>query len=122
MNTEISCPVLYVSDLSNALKYYIEILGFKREFIYGDPVYYAGLNKEKAILHLCKPNCCPDRIGKGSVYFFCDEVDEYYKELTEKGVEVRKELIEGSHGMRNFQITDMDGNFLAFGSKVEIRG
>ncbi|ETZ23882.1 hypothetical protein N824_15200 [Pedobacter sp. V48] len=47
-----SATVIHVSDYSQALKYYTEILGFSIDSEYGQ---YAGLSKNEACIHINGP-------------------------------------------------------------------
>ena len=110
--------VFYVSDLMLSLDFYTRKLGFGEDFIYGDPAYYAGIKLDEVSIHLSKPNCCPEKIGKGSVYVFCNRVDEYFEKVKSEVVELKKELETHSHGMKEFCVVDPDGNFVSYGAKV----
>ena len=110
--------VFYVSDLVRSLEFYTKKLGFGKDFVYGDPVYYAGIELDEISIHLCKPNCCPEKIGKGSVYVFCDSVDDHFEKVKSAGVELKKELETHPHGMKEFCVIDPDGNYVSFGTKI----
>tara|TARA_R110002167_G_scaffold195709_2_gene398467 strand:+ start:126 stop:497 length:372 start_codon:yes stop_codon:yes gene_type:complete len=112
-------PILQVEDLKRAINFYSDILGFFKEFEYGDPSYYAGVKRNAITFHLCKSEENAERRGMGSVYVFCDEVDSYYEEITAKGVEITSPLNTYPYGMRDFQIKDADGNLICFGCPVE---
>ena len=53
--------------------------------------------------------------GQGSVYVFVDNVDALYEELSERGARILKAPQTYDHGMRDFDIQDLDGNQLGFG-------
>ena len=59
---------MQLSDLTAALKFYCETLGFTECFQYGDPPYYAIVNMEQAIFHLCCSEENAHRVGLGSCY------------------------------------------------------
>jgi uncharacterized glyoxalase superfamily protein PhnB len=107
--------VFQVSDLAASLKFYTEVLGFDEEFIYGEPARYAGVKLSDVIIHLNAFANGDDRIGKGALYLFCDEVDAYYSTLKERNVEITSPLNSTPYDMRDFQIKDIDGNLLCFG-------
>ena len=111
-------PVLQVSDLSRSIAFYCDILGFTKEFDYGDPPYYAGVRKDDVVFHLCRSEANAERCGMGSVYVFCDEVDAYHDRIKARGAEVTSPLNTYPYGMRDFQIRDTDGNLIGFGCPV----
>jgi len=111
-------PVLQISDLNQSIAFYCDALGFTKEFVYGEPSYYAGVKKNDVTFHLCQSEENAQRRGMGSVYVFCDEVDTYYGGIKAKGAVVTSPLNTYPYGMRDFQIKDPDGNLIAFGCPV----
>ena len=59
-------------------------------------------------------------VGEGAIYIFCDEVDQYFREVSAKGAIVEVDIDNRDYGMRDFGIRDLDGNALSFGVKVEV--
>jgi hypothetical protein len=53
--------------------------------------------------------------GGGTVYVFCEEVDEYFGKIRGRGVKVIREPGDQFYCMRDFRIHDPDGNELTFG-------
>jgi predicted enzyme related to lactoylglutathione lyase len=106
-----AAPVLRVSDLGAAVRFYRDELGFTVEFEYGD---YLILEIGDAQVHLAmasegKP------AGGGTVYVFCEEVDEYFAKIRAGGAKVVREPDDQFYCMRDFRIHDPDGNELTFG-------
>jgi len=119
MNANSASAVLQVSDLPAALEFYMQMLGFEKQFVYGDPPFYAGVTMGKIALHLNAGGENLERQGKGSVYVFCDEVDTYYQTLKKRGIEITSEIETWPYQMRDFQIKDRDGNLLCFGCPTD---
>ena len=125
-------PVFHVSDIAVSLKYYTNILGFRIDF---QNEKYIGLKMGEAGLHLFEKATVTvplahrprdvgakvlggserGRLGAGTAYFFCDEVDSYYAAINDTGALVQGEPQEYSYGMRDFIVADPDGNHLTFG-------
>ena len=57
--------------------------------------------------------------GQGAIYIFCDEVDQYFQEVSEKGAIIEVTIDNRDYGMRDFGVKDLDGNALSFGTKSE---
>ena len=112
MKTQGAAPVLQVSSLDDALKYYDNVLGFTEDFRFGD---YAGVRHGDVMLHLCAHDFHKRPIGGGTVSIFCDEVDDYFAEIKRKGAIVKGEPENRPYGMRDFMAVDPDGNHLSFG-------
>lgn len=118
MKANLASAILQVSNLNNSIRFYTEALGFEEEFVFGDPPYYAGVKMGNIIIHLNAGKENESRRGMGSVYVFCDEVDDYYKSIEEKKVEITSRLETWPYDMRDFQVKDIDGNLLCFGCPV----
>lgn len=118
MKTTRASAILQVNDLNKSISFYCEVLRFTKEFAYGDPPFYAGVRHDDVILHLCSSEENKMRRGMGSVYIFCDEVDAYHTEILSRGAKVTSPLSTYPYGMRDFQIKDIDGNLISFGTPV----
>ena len=106
-------PVLQVSDLNRAVKYYSEILGFAEDFRFGN---YAGVRNGEAMLHLCGHTVHNRPLGGGAAFIICDEVNSYFADIKQKGAIVKVEPSDEPYGMRDFIVLDPDGNHLTFGT------
>jgi uncharacterized glyoxalase superfamily protein PhnB len=108
-------PVFQVSNLEDALKYYKEVLGFKEDFRFGA---YAGVSSGDACLHLSANRLHQRPVGGGSAFVFCDEVDDYFREIKRNGATVKGEPADQPYGMRDFTVLDPDGNHMTFGCEI----
>jgi catechol 2,3-dioxygenase-like lactoylglutathione lyase family enzyme len=116
MKTFGSATTFHVSDLEGSLKFYTDVLGFSERFRFGD---YAGVQHGEVQIHLSGPKATNKRqIGQGSIYIFCDAVDDYYREVTTKGATVQAPPRDYEYGMRDFVIEDPDKNLVAFGQET----
>jgi predicted enzyme related to lactoylglutathione lyase len=106
-----AAPVLRVSDLAAATRFYRDDLGFMVEFEYDD---YVILEFDHLSLHLTTPEKGKPA-GGGTVYVFCEEVDEYFGKIRAGGAKVVREPGNRFYSMRDFRIHDPDGNELTFG-------
>lgn len=116
MIIEHAAIVLNVRDLEASLRFYTENLGFTENFRFGN---YAGLSRGAALIHLCAHAQEKRLPGSGVAYFFCDEVDNFYAALQEKGVSIPAPPKDQEYKMRDFLLLDPDGNQLSFGSEVK---
>ncbi len=111
-----SATTFQVSDIDASLRYYVDILGFSERFRFGN---YAGIQRDEVQIHLSGPGV-PNKkqIGQGSVYIFCDEVDDYYATISQKGATIQAPPKDYDYGMRDFVAEDPDGNLIAFGHET----
>ncbi|MBV9877249.1 MAG: VOC family protein [Verrucomicrobia bacterium] len=115
MKTQGIGPVFQVNNLTDALKYYKEVLGFKEDFQFGD---YAGVSHGDACVHLCAHVIHRRPVGGGSAFVFCDEVDDYCQEIKKNGAVIKVEPADQPYGMRDFIVLDPDGNHMTFGCEI----
>lgn len=115
MFTKFIAPVFRVQNLDAALDHYVNVLGFSTQFRYGN---YAGLKLGDILLHLTGgPHSGP--VGAATAYIYCDDVDKYYAELKSRGAALESEPKNWPYGMREFFVSDPDGNRLGFGCEHE---
>lgn len=112
MNVHHAATVFSVRDIAAALAFYTDLLGFTEDFRFGE---YAGITHGGACIHLSRNPPGTRPVGAGSVYVFCDEVDECYRSIAAKGVRTLTEPRDWPYGMRDFTAFDPDGNQITFG-------
>jgi len=114
MKPEYSVSVLHVSNVEASIKYYTGVLGFSVDFRYKD---LAGVVSGNVVIYLSGPaQDAKKKIGEGSVYIFCDEVNEYCNNIIARGALIAIPINDREYGMRDFAISDPDGNSITFGS------
>jgi catechol 2,3-dioxygenase-like lactoylglutathione lyase family enzyme len=110
MKTHGSATTFHVANLDASLAFYTRILGFKERFRFGD---YAGVEHGEVQIHLSGPHSTNKRqMGQGGVYIFCDDVDAYHAEIVSRGAKPQAPPNDYEYGMRDFAVTDPDGNLL----------
>jgi uncharacterized glyoxalase superfamily protein PhnB len=103
-------PILSVSDMAVALKYYVDVLGF-RNADWGSE-YFTYVHRDKAGIYLCQG-------GQGRpgtwVWIGVDDVAVLYQEYSASGAVIR--LAPENHAWAyEMQVEDPDGHVLRFGS------
>lgn len=115
---EDSAPVFVVTDLRASLAHYQEALGFDVAFTYGEPAFYAGVCRDRVAIHLQAADRTPRAPGASQLTVFVSSADAIYAELRERGARIRKPPATYPYGMRDFDVEDLDGNVLVFGSEA----
>ena len=110
-----AAPVFVVADVGRSVAHYRDALGFRVEFTYGEPAFYAGVERDNVLIHLQAASDTARPTGQGSIYVFVTKVDALHAELKSRGARVLKEPRDYPYGMRDFDVGDLDGNRLAFG-------
>jgi catechol 2,3-dioxygenase-like lactoylglutathione lyase family enzyme len=100
-------PSIPVTDMSSALGFYRDLLGFAVTFTNGDPVSFAVIEQGDAQLHLIVQ---PSRTGVFHEHIMVDELDSLYKHLQQAKVTIRQTPKLQEWGLRDMIIVDPDGN------------
>jgi uncharacterized glyoxalase superfamily protein PhnB len=116
-----TAPVLLVEDVSMAVAYYCVILGFQVEFTQNEQ--YMGVFRDGVHVHLAASNGAPlhsnrvawtEKFKPADVNFFVSDVDALYAEVKAKGATVDGPPRDEPYGVRDFQVTDLNGYMLRF--------
>jgi len=116
-------PVLLVEDMSKTLRFYEEILGFRREILFPEknPIFaqigrdeiqimlYVRSEFEKEIPKLAKINMG----GTVALYIKADEIEDLYQKISQK-VSVIQKLHQTDYGSFEFTIEDRNGYLIYF--------
>ena len=116
-----AATVFVVQDIAASLHHYRHALGFDVAFEYDAPTFYAGLCRDEVELHLIAARQTKRAPGQGAVAIFVKDVDALYAELVANGAQAPRPPQDHPYGMRDFNVTDPDGNQLTFGMGVETR-
>ena len=110
-----AATVFVVQDVLRSVAHYCDVLGFYTEFTYGQPTFYAGVERDGVVIHLQAADHTKRQPGHGAVNVFVTDVDALYQELKSRGARILNEPKDYPYGMRDFDISDLDGNQLCFG-------
>jgi len=116
-----AATVFVVQDVLRSVEHYCDILGFHTQFTYGEPTFYAGVERDDLVIHLQAASETKRQPGHGAVYVFVTDVDALYQELKSRGARTLNEPKNYPYGMRDFDIDDIDGNHLCFGMESKLQ-
>jgi catechol 2,3-dioxygenase-like lactoylglutathione lyase family enzyme len=113
-------PILFVRDVSAAAQFYRTKLGFKVDFLHGNPAFYGSVSRDGACLHLrlvYQPNFAELAEREGSLILATIEVSNVkalFAEYKARDVEFPQELVRQAWGGLDFHVGDPDGNRISF--------
>ena len=110
-----AAPVFVVQDVRRSVEHYRDVLGCRTEFLYGEPTFYAGVERDNVLIHLQAAKESRRQPGQAAMNVFVTDVDALYQELKARGAKVLNEPKDYAYGMRDFNVHDLDGNELCFG-------
>lgn len=76
-----AATVFVVQDVLRSVEHYRDVLGFHTEFTYGEPTFYAGVERDGVVIHLQAASKTKRQRGHGAVNVFVTDVDALYQEL-----------------------------------------
>ena len=116
-----SRSVLAVRNLKESTHYYIDVLGFRRDFGDGSDG-WSFLSRDNFKVRLGE---CPDEKPSGElgnhsyfVYLTVEGLDQLHQELSARGALVISAPEDESWGMREFSIRTPDGHRIRFGEPI----
>ena len=115
-----STPVLKAADYLRARAFYVEELGYRIVEEGGDPPRFGIFERDKSLLFVDAWKGGPKPVaGAWEAYIHVAGVDALYAELRDGGVPITRTIENTVYGMREFEVTDPDGNVLCFGEDSE---
>ena len=117
MNSEIlkAIPVLPSSDVRAGADFYTQKLGFSESFSHGEPVSYAGVSRDGAMIHLCLTDDAKAVAAQTMLRFHVQNVEALYDEMKGSGaLHPNGALQEKPWGTREFTVLDLDGVCVTF--------
>ena len=111
--------VLAVKDLRIETDYYIDKLGFDRDFTV--PGWeFLSFGEFKVMLGECADEMTAEATGNHSwfAHALIENVDEVYEELTERGAKILSPIANQPWGIREFSIVTPDGHRIVYGQLI----
>ena len=112
-------PIFHTSDVTRALAFYSERLGFEERYRFpdeGSPAFVlVGLGQFSLGLTAVSEVEPPGRVA---LWLYCDDVDAEIATLREAGVEIVKEPADTEWGERMAAVADPDGNEIYIGQRA----
>lgn len=116
-------PQFIVKDIAKSVEFYSELLGFGVDYLSGSPPNYAVVFRDEVYIHLCIEKASGYKIGPGGAFIVVNGVDEIWKNIQNKNIEIISPLANQDYGVnvhfKVFTIYDLDQNVLRIGEKIK---
>jgi uncharacterized glyoxalase superfamily protein PhnB len=116
--------VLAVRNLKQSTQFYIDVLGFRRDFGDGsDGWSFLSRDNFKLMLGECPDEKPASELGNHSyvAYLRVEGVDQLHEEISRRGAQVTSEPKNKPWGLREFGIRTPDGHRITFGEPIAPR-
>ncbi|MGC3981109.1 MAG: glyoxalase superfamily protein [Steroidobacteraceae bacterium] len=109
-------PIFHVFDISQALDWYQQVLGFQIAWTWGEPISNASVCRDAAEINLAVES--GSQLSIARAYFETHNVDAFHDRVVQAGGNVTIPLADRPYGMRDFRVIDPTGNELSFGEPM----
>jgi len=115
-------PQFLVDDLTSSIAYYVDRLGFQRDFVYDS--FYASVSRDGFSIHLkCAPKTVGDRAHRKEndhldAYIGVREIELLFDELKSKEAHILRPLEPRPWKCKDFFVEDPDGYILCFSEET----
>jgi ankyrin repeat protein len=111
---ESAIPILNVANVPNSIAYYVETLGFRKEWDWGTPATFACVQRDDVRIFLCQ-----DGQGASGMWIsvFVHDVDALHEDYKQTGAIIRQAPTNFPWGVREMNVEDPDGHRLRIGSE-----
>ena len=116
-------PQFAVDDVQQAVGFYAAALGFKLDYLDGEPPHYAVVFRDEVYIHLSHPQPPAHESGQGRAFIAVSGVDAIWERARSAAPEAILQPIQDldyGHGVRfrMFFISDPAGNTLRIGQPL----
>ena len=117
-------PFFIVSDVSRAIRFYVDQLGFQVRFVEPETSpFFAIVGRDSAQIFLkcvaeaitAQPNHTRHEWAPWDAFVYVDDPDSLAAEFASRGTAFHSELADRHDGLRGFEVEDADGYVLYFG-------
>ena len=110
---ESAVPILNVRNVPASIDYYVEKLGFQKEWDWGTPPTFGCVHRDAVRIFLCQ-----GAQGAPGVWVsvFVHDVDALYEDYKCRGATIRQAPTNFPWGLREMNVEDLDGHRLRMGS------
>ena len=105
-------PILNVKNLAASMEYYVNVLGFKMEWDWGDPPDVGSVERDDFSIMLVE-----DGQGHPGTWLWMgvEDAEQYYEEYKMSGAKIREHPVNYPWAYE-FRVEDLDGHVIRIGS------
>jgi catechol 2,3-dioxygenase-like lactoylglutathione lyase family enzyme len=110
--------ILACTDIESTVAFYVEKLGFVREWTWGEPPGDAGIRRDEIqIFFMTKPEIAARAAGN-EMMLFVTGIDALYTEHRARGAPISAAIRDEPWGLREYSVRDPHGYVLRFAEGI----
>lgn len=115
-------PVIASVDVAKSVDYFVRVLGFEQQWVWGDPPVYAGVRAGDALIYISHDPSLAAAIRNlqltPDIYLWADDIDSLYVQHEASGAEIIEKLETRPWGTRQYTVLEPNGYRLKFASDL----
>lgn len=117
-------PVIMAHDVIEAVEFYRDKLGFKVDFVYGEPATHAAVSQGEwtgstATIQITQVPTDRELKPSSYLYIYTDtKLDQLFEEYRDRGIEIVSPPKKQLWGMQELVIKDLHGRVIVFGASL----
>jgi uncharacterized glyoxalase superfamily protein PhnB len=115
-NFSFAVPVLATADVLATVRYFEQTLGFKQQWLWGDPPVYAGIRAGGALLYVTHDPALASTIKERrlspDIFLWVDDIDSVYAQHRSSSADIIEELAIRPWGVRQYVVREPNGYLL----------
>lgn len=111
-------PILNVKNFAASMDYYVNKLGFRKKWDWGNPPTFGCIARGKVEIFFCEG--AQGQLGTW-MSIFMDDVDVLHEEYKKSGAIIRQRPTNMPWGVREMNVEDPDGHRFRMGSEFKGR-
>jgi len=119
-NLVLAVPILACTSVEDTIAFYVDRLGFEREWVWGDPPEDGGVRRGDVQLYFMRNPQLADGCRGREVMLFVEDVDALHAEHVRRGAPIADALRDEPWGLREYSVVDPHGHRLRFAESLEL--
>ena len=116
----LAVPILACTDIEDTISFYVDRLGFEREWVWGDPPDDGGVRRGDVQIYFMRNSALAETSAGREVMLFVEDVDAMHAEHVRRGAPMISPLRDEPWGLREYSVADLHGHRLRFAESLEL--